>query len=239
MRRRKVWISLALMAGFLIAGGGTLYVLLSHRPNFYRVAQMSESRERTAQSGEFVNRYTGLMNSVFNRYPDWWGAFTTEQVNAFLQEDFLKSFGGDNNLPDGFHDLRIQIEEGKLRLGCRYDTLLLSTVLTIEVRMWLVANEVNLIGVEIVNLRAGALPISRQNVLDYITEAARQSNIDVKWHRRHGNPVAIFRLQADQVRPTILLHRFELQPGKIVIVGRSTEAPVTHSVERPSSLGKN
>jgi len=239
MRRRRIWITLALLVAFLALGGTTFAILLLHRPSFYRNAQVPEGPERTAQSVEFVGRYTGLMNSVFNRYPDWWGVFTTEQINSFLQEDFLKSWGGDNNLPDGFHDLRLQIEEGKLRLGCRYETRLFSTVLTIDVRMWLIANEVNLIGVEIVNLRAGALPISRQNVLEYITEAARRSNIDVRWHQKNGNPVAIFRLQADQIRPTIQLHRFELQPGKMVIVGRSTEPQAAHTVDRLPSPARN
>jgi hypothetical protein len=235
MRRKKFWVSLGLLVVFVTAGATTLGLLTKHTPAFYEQASVPPSEQRVNDSGEFVNRFTGLMNSVLDRYPDWWGVFTSAHINAFLQEDFLQSWGGDNNLPDGFHDLRVQIEEGRLRLGCRYGQGFFSTVLSIDVKMWLIANEVNLIGVELLELRAGALPISKQNVLGYITEAARRANIDVKWYHRQNNPVAIFRLQANQVRPTIQIQRFELKPGKMVIVGRSTEGQVSYSVDQASS----
>ena len=84
--------------------------------------------------------------------------------------------------------------------------------------MWLVAQEVNLIGVEIVSLRAGGLPISRQSILDYITDAARRKNIDVKWYHRKDNPVGILKPQADQVRPTIQIHTSSVvDEGKSVV----------------------
>jgi len=215
--------TLGILVLFLATCAGTLGMMLKHEPTFYKVSTMPEGTDRTQHSGEFVNRYSNLMNSIYNRYPDWWEFFTTEQINAFLQEDFQRSFGGDENLPEGFHDLRVQMEEGKMRLGCRYGRGIWSTVLSVEFKMWLVAEEVNLIGIELTNLRAGALPVSKQLILDYITEAARRSNIDVKWYHRQGNPVAMLKLQADQIRPTIQIQRFELQSGKLIIVGRSTE----------------
>jgi hypothetical protein len=213
----------------------TLFFILKHQPTFYRSATMPEGEDRRGLSREFESRWTSLGNSIYNQYPDWWEVFTADQINAFLQEGFIQSWGGDNNLPDGFHDMRVQIEEGKLRLGCRYGAGFWSSVLSIDVKMWLVAREVNLIGVEILSLRAGALPISRQFVLDYITEAARRSNIEVTWFHREGNPVAILKLQADQTRPTIQLQRFELQQGKIVVVGRSTDPHVSHSTGKPTA----
>lgn len=223
MRRKRLLYTLGLL--FVIAGiaFAIFYGLLKHQPGSYRAGTMAPSVERTNLSNEFESRYTNLMNSIYNRYPDWWEVFTTEQINAFLQEGFLISYGGDANLPDGFHDLRVQIEDGRLRLGCRYGDGKFSTILSVELRMWLVANEVNLIGVEVVSLRAGALPISKQMILSYITEAARRNNIDCTWYRHSGNPVAVLKLQADQMRPTIQLQRFELQQGKIIIVGRSIE----------------
>ncbi|MCE9534098.1 MAG: hypothetical protein K8T89_23715 [Planctomycetes bacterium] len=229
MRRRNVLLSLGLLVLFLGTATTLLIVLLKHQPTFYRTSTMPPSLERTQQSGEFISRSTNLTNSIYNLYSDWWEVFTTEQINAFLQEDFLQSWGGEERLPEGFHDLRVLIDDGKLLLGCRYGKGNWSVILSIEMKIWLVANEVNLIGVEVENLRAGALPISRQIILDYITEAARRSNIDVKWYHRNGNPVAILKLQANQVRPTIQIQRLELkagkdgEAGKLIIVGRSTE----------------
>ena len=128
------------------------------------------------------------------------------------------------NLPDGFHDLRVQIEEGKIRLGVRYGSGFWSTILSIDLKVWLVSDEVNLVALEVDNLRAGGLSISRQVIIDNITEAARRKNIDVNWYHHHGNPVAIMKLQADRMRPTIQLQRLELQPGRIVIMGRSPDS---------------
>jgi hypothetical protein len=224
MRRKTLLLTFGLLALIFGVIFAIFYALLKHKPGFYQAATMSRGEERVALSREFESRYTSLINSIYNRYPDWWEVFTTEHINAFLQEGFLQSYGGNANLPDGFTDLRVQIEEGRLRLACRYGSGFFSTVISIEVRMWLVANEVNLIGMELLSLRAGALPISKQMILTYITETARKSNIDCTWYRYEGNPVAILKLQADQLRPTIQLQRFELHQGRIIIVGRSIDS---------------
>jgi hypothetical protein len=230
--RTKVWISVGLCLLFLASSAFTLGVLIKHEPTFYKEASKPAGMERTAQSAEFESRCGSLINGIQNRYPDWWEVFTTDQINAFLQEGFLTSWGGNNNLPDGFHDLRVQIEDGMLRLGCRYGKGFWSTTITIDLKIWLVAKEVNLIGVELVSLRAGGLPVSRQIVLDYITEAGHRKNIDVKWYHRKSNPVAIMKLQADQVRPTIQIQRLDLQLGKMIIVGRSTDVHVGQTTSR-------
>lgn len=226
MCRKTVLVSLALFLVFIGASMTTLYILIKDEPSFYLAATMPEGKERTLQSGEFLKGYTNLMSDIYNRYPDWGEMFTTGQINAFLQQDFVSSYGGDNNLPDGFRDLRVQVEDGLLRLGCRYGKGFWSTTISVDLKMWLVANEVNLIGVELVNLRAGGLPISRQMVLDYITDAALRNNIDVKWYHRKNNPVGVLKLQADQVRPTLQIQRFELKAGKIIIVGRSIDGHI-------------
>ncbi len=230
--RTRVLVSLGLFLLFLACSGFTLCVLIKHEPTFYKEASKLAGLERTAQSAEFEGRCFNLINGIQARYPDWWEVFTTDQINAFLQEGFLTSWGGDNNLPDGFHDLRVQIEDGMLRLGCRYGKGFWSTTITIDLKIWLVAKEVNLIGMELVSLRAGGLPVSRQIVLDYITEAAHRKNIDVKWFHRKSNPVAIMKLQADQVRPTIQIQRLDLQLGKMIIVGRSTDVHVGQTTSR-------
>lgn len=241
MRRKTLLYTLGLLLLLLGIAFAIFYAMLKHEPGFYKAATLPESEERTVMSREFESRYTNLMNSIYNRYPDWWEVFTTEHINAFLQEGFLHSYGGNANLPDGFQDLRVQVEDGKLRLGIRYGSGMFSTILSVEVRMWLVANEVNLIGIEILSLRAGALPVSKQMILSYITETARKSNIDCTWYRHGGNPVAILKLQGDQLRPTIQLQRFDLQEGKIVIVGRSIEQNGSATTLKPtpkSNTGK-
>ena len=200
----KVLVNLGLFLLFLACSAFMLAVLIKHEPTFYREAYKPAGPERTLQSVEFESRCGSLINGIQNRYPDWWEVFTTDQINAFLQEGFLTSWGGNNNLPDGIRDLRVEIEDGRLRIGCRYGRGFWSTTITIDLKIWLVAKEVNLIGVEGWKAYArAAYTISRQIVLDYISEAAHRKNIEVKWYHRKSNPVAIMKLQADQVRPTI------------------------------------
>lgn len=228
MRRKTLLLGLGLVTLILGTIFVTLYIFYKQVPAFYKAAAMPEGAERLEASHQFWNGFGNLLSST--GYPDWWVIFTTDQINGFLQDDFLSSLGGDENLPEGCHDLRVRIDAGRLILGCRYGDGFWSTILSIELKMWLVANptgqiaEMNKVALEVADLHAGALPISRQILLDYITEMARRRNIDVRWYHRDGNPVAIMKLQADQLRPTIQLERFELQQGKIIIMGRSADS---------------
>jgi hypothetical protein len=98
-------------------------------------------------------------------------------------------------------------------------------VVWVELRVWLVANETNLVAVEVCELRTGSLPVGSQSILDSITEAARDSNIEVTWYRSGSNPVGLFRFYADQPRPTSQILTLEVKDGKISVAGRSTVDP--------------
>ena len=90
--------------------------------------------------------------------------------------------------------------------------------------MWLVADQTNVVAMEVLGLKAGSLTLSPRFLLEHLTEAARCSSIDISWYRNGSNPVAVLRFQADNVRPTFLLRRFEIQDGQIVIEGIPPES---------------
>ena len=104
-------------------------------------------------------------------------------------------------LPKNFHDPRIAIEGDRLKLGLRYGKGFWSTIVSVELRIWLVADEVNLMGMEVCGLHAGRLGISAQSILDAIEELAREAKIDVTWYRHGRNPVGLFKFFPDQPRP--------------------------------------
>lgn len=237
MRRRTMLIALGILLGF--AGILTLSAgfLLRHTPTFYRAALRAPGPERQKHSKEFVAQSSPMFSAVADRSAEGWGGvFTNEQINCYLQEDFIRGAGGDKNLPDHCHDLRVSVEEDRLRLGFRYGTGFFSTIISIDLKIWLVANETNLIAVEVVRLRAGGMPISPQFFLDRIREIARRENIEVKWYRRDGHPVAMLRLQAYQRQPSIHLQQLRLQQGQIVIFGRSVE-PFSGGVRETAKRG--
>jgi hypothetical protein len=212
-------------------------VLLHHVPNFYRMGVEPPGPERLKHSRECATAFQNIGMGIRNRYEDedWGGVFSTSQVNGYLQEDFIKGMGGDENLPDGFHDLRVSFELDRIRLGARYGTGFWSTVVSIDLKIWLVENETNLMGLEIVSLRAGGLPVSPQIVLNRITEAARRANIDVKWYHLKGNPVAILKLQADLRYPTIQLRELRIQQGQLIIRGRPIDSSSGGSAPKATS----
>ena len=185
---------------------------------------------RREKSAKLVTRVQDLKNEIRSK-PEWGDTFTAEDLNCFFVENMSRRDGLCSVLPDGLHSPRVSIDGDRLRLGFRYRQGFWSTVVWVELKVWLVANEVNLIAVEVCDLSAGGLPIGSHSILDAITEAARDSNIEVTWYRNKGNPVGLFRLYADQPRPAAQVLTLEVKDGKIVIAGRSfldqpTTAPV-------------
>lgn len=236
MRRRTVLVAIGMV--FLVLGIATtsVVVILKHIPKYYDELVLAESIERRELSGECVSRMSDLLNDIENAEPKWGVEFTGEQLNSFFQQDFLNSIGGEHYLPEGFSDPRIVIDNDKLKIGIRYGVGFWSAVVTLEVRVWLVADEVNMIALEIQNLKAGGMSISPNVLLDYISETARSANMTVTWYRHQSNPVAILRYQADQLVPSLILQRLECVDGKLAIAGQSTEGPAMRTVSKP--IGK-
>jgi hypothetical protein len=167
--------------------------------------------------------------------PSWEVTFSADQINAFFQSDAYFNAGGDDNLVDGFHAPRVKIENGRMWIGARYESGATSTVLSIEVRLWKVAEELNTLALEIVSFHAGGLPLPTGMLLDRLSEAARREKIDISWYRQDGHPVAIMRFQSDLSRPTFQFNRVELTDGKLTFSGSSTDltAPPPPRVLRP------
>lgn len=222
MRRRRLVRALALLLLLfvpLLAGGGALVL---REPSAYRRIVVPEGPERRQLSGEFSSKVQRLIDTVGTATDDRWSeAFTTDQVNCYFAEDFVRV--RPFKLPPGVYEPRVNLQPNQLTLAFRYGNESWNSVITIDLRIWLVANEVNLVGVELLGLHAGAIPVSPQSFLEKIAEKARELNLEVNWYRHKGNPVALVRLQPDRPNPSVLLQRLELQDGKLLVEGRSTE----------------
>jgi hypothetical protein len=208
---------LALIAGVALV---TLGVLLKSKPAFYAAAHVDAGSERVADSAACERNFLFLVNAFSSGDPTWNAIFTDRQINSYFQEDYEK-VGGDQNLPEGFSAPRVEMEDGIFRLGCQYGWGPWKTVLSLELKVWLIADDVNLIGVEIVRFRAGALSVSPRWMMESITEAIRKRDADVTWYRRDGHPVGVFCLQANQLRPTHQIQRLDILQDKLVLVGQS------------------
>jgi hypothetical protein len=103
----------------------------------------------------------------------------------------------------------------------RYREGFWSTVVWLEMRAWLVKDQVNVAAVEVCELRAGRLPFGTQSILDKIGDVARESSIEVTWYRHGSNPVGLFKFFAKQPQPTSQVLTLEVKDGKVVVAGRS------------------
>jgi hypothetical protein len=223
MSRRSFLVALGLFALLACAAGTALVLLVRHEPRVYLEAEVRPGADRKKLSQDFLREFTGVLSSVRGE-GDWYGHFTQEQINSYLDEGFVQSrLGG--LLPDGISEPRVTIEQDQLRLAFRYGSGFWSTVISIDLNIWLPRREPNVVALKLEGFHAGALPISAQSLLERIADVLRRQDIEVTLYRlpQTGNPVALLRFQANQPRPTVRLEQLELRQGELVIGGRSND----------------
>jgi hypothetical protein len=223
MRRKSVLLTAGTLLLVAIAVGVSLIGLLRHEPTFYRRQAVPAGRERQQRASEFKAELSQFLEGLLNQpRHGWYARFSELQINSYLAEDCEQE--SVLRLPDGIREPRIALEADRIRLGFRYGSGWLSSVVALDLRLWLAPREANVIAIEVCSLRRGAVPISAHPLLEHISEAARQRGLDVTWFRHDGHPVALLRLQSDQPRATMHLQRLELQPSTILISGSTPDA---------------
>ena len=228
MRRKSLWLAVAML---LLVGGGVLAALAAltqHEPAFYARCASPPGEQRRELSKDFsLRKFAAFTTSIYNggnrQTGVWRGSFTEADLNSFFAEEFLSTGLADKLLPEGISDLRVCLEQDRMRLGFRYGSPPWSTVVSITFRVWLAKGESNVVVLELQSLHAGALPISAQSLLDQMSEVLRQHNIQMTWYRHNGHPTAAIKFQSDQPRPSAQLQQVELKPGMLVITGRSND----------------
>jgi len=213
--------------------GGTV-LLVYHEPGDYARSALPPGAERKHASQQFYSKFVNkIMNGILNG-EDWYEEFSEAEVNSYLTEDFVTSGLSERVLPVEIREPRLTIDENHIRLAFRYGKDAWSTVISLDLRPWLVKTDFNVLALEIQGLHAGTLPISAQSLLEQLSDAARRSDIDVNWYRHDGNPVAVLHFQQGQ-RPTVRLQRLELQQGVLRIGGQPVEAPTLRALLSPET----
>jgi hypothetical protein len=225
MSRKSLFLGLGILLLVTSSVSAGLVFLVGREPDFYRRCSIAPGEERQQNSKRFYTAATQFLNGVMNHYERWDATFEEEQINSYFEEDFVRS-GLESILPPGISAPRVAIEPDKIRLAFRYGTGTWNTIISIDIRLWLITKEPNVVAMELEGLHAGSLPISAQSLLDRIEDMAHQQHIQVSWYRHSGNPVALLRFQADRPHPTVQLQHLHLETGKIVIGGHSTEPPL-------------
>jgi hypothetical protein len=227
MNRKSFFLGVGV--ALLLAGGvsASLILLVQHEPNDYRRAAVPPGEERVAQSKEFLTRFSQLMTDIQTDdgagNNDWKAEFTEQQINSFFDEGFIQSGIDEKLLPEGISEPRVTVETDKLRLMFRYGSGAWSSVISIELHVWVAGSESNVVCLELQKFRAGSLPISAQSLLDRISDALRRNSVEMNWYRHDGNPVAVLRFSSDPQRSSVQLKNLQLEPGRIFMQGSSSD----------------
>lgn len=225
MSRRSLILAIAIFLCLTCGVGATLWLLVRYEPNIYLQAAVPPGEQRHLLSEKCWQELMQLYNSVANaEEPDPWGhRFTDSEINSYLAEHFVQSHLNEHLLPEGISEPRILIETDKIRVAFRYGSGLWSTVVSIDLRLWLVKGEPNVVALKLIGFHAGALPVSAQSLLESMTKTCQDNGIGVDWYRDDGAPVALLRFQVEQPHPTLELETIKLEPGAIRIEGRTKD----------------
>lgn len=224
MSRRSFFLAIGI---FLVLACGivaTLVLLVRYEPSGYHEAAVPPGPARRQLSKACKEEFGALVTAISSEQ-EWESRFTNEQINSYLQESFLQQ-GLADFLPDGISEPRLLIHPDKVRLAFRYGTGFWSTIISIDMRVWLAKDEPNVIALELVSLKAGALPITAQSLLNSLSERADRTGINFSWYRHNGHRVALLRFQNDKPRANLQLHGLQLEQGAIrVQVGSNDSSP--------------
>jgi hypothetical protein len=233
-----LYLGLAVTALVLAVG-----VALKHEPHFYAAGDVDAGPERKRLSIKFFADFLQMVADVKANDPNRWEtSFSDSELNCFFQEDFVNYREADSLRKLGASEPRAAIDHDRVRLAFRYGSGFWSTVVSIDLRLWTVPKEPNVLLVEVLARRAGAVPMSSQALVDALIEFANRHNaealqdtkaepkrdalfaestaprnIEVSAFRHEGRPVALIRFQADQAHPSMRLPMLSAEPGTLRI----------------------
>ncbi len=226
MKRRRVGLLFITAGVFLVAtlvAGGTI---VKHEPHFYREAQLPPSAARIEAATTFVSNLSQMVANRKTR-PEWSCKLSQTQINSFLEETFAQWGEAENLRKLGIYSPYIVLEDDRIRLAFRYGSGWFSTVISYELKIWLVPKETNVIAIEVLSSRAGALPITSHTVINQLSEFLRKHNFKVTPYRHERNMVVVIDLENDQPHPSHPLTAINVTSNGLLIAGRTAEHALT------------
>jgi hypothetical protein len=233
MSRRSFLLAVGIALVLVGGSAATLFLLVRHEPESYRLAAVPPGPERRQQSEKFKEDFTSLWNALHSEQ-EWDIHLTDKQINSYFAEGFKLEKLDEHLLPEGVSEPRVVFEDDKVRLAFRYGKGLWSTIISIDFNVWL-TEEPNVVALKLFGLQAGSLPIGAQAVLDDLSEMLDNNGIQVHWYRDKGCPVAVLRFQTDQRETTVQLQYVHVEDHRITLRGKPVEPGTTRAAALPTS----
>jgi len=230
----KITLACATLTLFVISAAGALVYRASQQvPEFYVEAVAIEPEAQRDDRDAFVARATALASDLSGE-GRWHSLFTADQINAWLALELANNYPG--LLPAELRDPRISLTKDAATIGCQYQSGELASVVTIELDAYL--HEPNVVAVRLRQARAGTLPVPLGSILDSISYAAQQLDLQLEWRTSHGDPVALIKLPPlhDSNHESLRLESLELRDGELFVAGSVGHPPLDSSPVVPEPL---
>lgn len=191
-KSRRFWIVMGVVALLLVVALLGFWLAIRHEPAFYRRALETDRAVLAKGSDRMLQKMTSLQNA-FNAPGRWSVVITADEINGWLAVDLAKNHP--NTLPKGMSDPRVAISANDITAGCRYEAAGVNAVVSLTIRASM--PEPNVVALQIVRARAGAIPAPLKGVLDGLSRAAQDMRLRLDWHRSGGDPVAMLSIPDD------------------------------------------
>src|ERR1700722_8177361 len=163
MSRRSFLITLGFLFVLVVGTGGVLLGMLRYEHPWYVQAAVPPGEKRVRLSNEVKREFFDLLSRMSDSSKPWGARMTAEQINSFFEEDFIKSGLKQSLLPEDVGHPRISIEPDKIHLAFRYGSGTWSTLISLDLCVYLIQGEATTVALELEGFHAGAIPISAQS----------------------------------------------------------------------------
>lgn len=239
MPGRKLLVLCGIAAIGLAGGLAALGAVVKHEPNFYRQTQLPSGEGRKQLALTCFSKFKQMDADVAAKELKWGCDVSEVEMNSFFAEIFAERGESEGLRKLGISSPNVVLDDSHVRLAFRYGTGWFSTVISYDLKVWLVPKEPNMIAVEFLSARAGALPISSQSILQQLCEVAKKQEYKVSLYRHEGNSVAVIQLRPNENHPSWLLTALQMSPNKLSIRGRTLDhALPPPMLKTPSTASK-
>ncbi len=225
MRKRVRFASIAIVVlGLVAAAIYGIYRASQQVPAFYADAISIPAEAQEKESDLMLQQVTTLHNELQVK-GTWRQVFKAQTINGWLAVDLPRNLP--TLLPKGMHDPRVHIAPPPqgITMACQVERGILHGVVSLQISAFVESDDV--VGLRIHKARLGAIPWSFRSVLDKIADAARKSNVDIRWRQADSDPVALIKIPSARGDRKQIIHidTIRLEDGALVVAGTTEMAP--------------
>jgi hypothetical protein len=225
MRKRIRFVLVAaVLLGLMAAAMCAVYRASQHVPEFYAEAISVPAEAQEKESDRMLQQITTLHNELQGKGA-WHQVFKADTINGWLAVDLPRNHP--TLLPKGMRDPRVHIgppPQG-ITMACQVDRGGFHGVFSLQISAFVESDDV--VGLRVHGAWLGKIPWSIQSVLVKIADAARKSNVDIRWRQAGNDPVALIKITSAEGnrRQVVHVHTILLEEGALVVAGTTEIAP--------------